>query len=150
MQINWFDLGLGSFQQSVFRTRLDIGNQIKWFDFQDFIFRIIAICTKEKKKCKRAKKILKIRQKNLRKKSKKSFSKKKFFSSRKSLSSHLIIKKSKKFFFRKIGFESLISHGSALSFKISRVAPVERKSIFTISSCFKRKIFQRDLLQIWS
>ena len=53
----------------------------------------------------------------------------------------LIIEKSKKIFFRKIGFESLISHGSALSFKISRVAPVERKSIFTILSCFKRKIF---------
>ena len=49
-------------------------------------------------------------------------------------------KKSRKIFLRKIGFESLISHGLALSFKISRVAPVERKSIFTILRCFKKKI----------
>ena len=84
------------------------------------------------------------------KKSKKIFSKKIFFILKITIKSSHHKKVEKKNFFRKIGFESLISHGSALNFEISRVALVERKSIFTILSCFKRKIFKMDPFQILS
>ena len=56
----------------------------------------------------------------------------------------------KKFFLGQIGLEFIAYHDQTVCCTLSRVSPVERKSIFTIFTCFKRKIFKKDPFQILS
>ena len=63
---------------------------------------------------------------------------------------HIRLKNRKKFFYGQIGLEFIAHHDRLVGCTLSRVAPVERKSIFTIFSCFKRKTFKKGPFQILS